>query len=196
MVGVNSQRILVDVDGTLCFNLPRLCEFVELEYGVEITQEEITEWSFQFEEAGVGIETVITRLFEERPEWFLTDLDPVPGAKQALDALAAAGHEIQIVTHRPAETHHLTQQWLDSHGMYYDGYVADVPDNKAAVTGDVLIDDFHGNVADAVDAGMHGVLFDRPYTERVGHEQATRVSTWADVLDTFGIGSAGVEQAK
>lgn len=187
MVNTESQRILVDVDGTLCFNLPRLCEFVELEYGVEITPEEITDWSFQFEAAGVGIETVITRLFEERPEWFLSDLEPVPGARLALDALAAAGHEIQIVTHRPAETHHLTQQWLDSQGMYYDGYVEDVPANKAEVTGDVLVDDFHGHVADAVDAGMDGLLFDRPYTESVGHEQAIRVSTWTDVLDAFSI---------
>lgn len=187
MVGAASQRILVDVDGTLCFNLPRLCEFVELEYGVEIAREEITDWSFRFEEAGVGIEEVITRLFEERPQWFLSDLDPVPGAKQALDALAAAGHEIQIVTHRPAETHHLTQRWLDEQGMHYDGYVEDVPANKAEVSGDVLVDDFHGHVADAVDAGMHGVLFDRPYTESVGHEQAIRVSTWTDVLDALGV---------
>ncbi|MFT4946415.1 MAG: putative HAD superfamily protein [Natronomonas sp.] len=187
MVGADTQRILVDVDGTLCHNLPRLCEFVELEYGVEITREEITDWSFQFEEAGVGIEEVITRLFEERPEWFLADLDPVPGAGVALDALADAGHEIQIATHRPAETHHLTQRWLDEQGMYYDGYVADVPATKAEVSGDVLIDDFHGHVADAVDADMYGILFDRPYTEPVDHERAVRVSAWQEVLDAFDI---------
>lgn len=187
MFGAESRRILVDVDGTLCFNLPRLCEFLEVEYGIEITREEITDWSYQFEEAGVGIEAVITQLFEEYPEWFLADLAPVPGASGALDSLAAAGHEIQIVTHRPPETHHLTQQWLDEQGMHYDGYVEDVPANKAEVPGDVLIDDFHGHVADAVDAGMHGLLFDRPYTESVGHERMVRVSTWTDVLDAFGI---------
>ena len=190
MFGAESRRILVDVDGTLCFNLPRLCEFLEVEYGIEITREEITDWSFQFEEAGIGIDEVIAQLFEEYPEWFLSDLDPVPGASQALDSLAAAGHEIQIVTHRPPETHHLTRQWLDEQGMYYDGYVADVPANKAEVPGDVLIDDFHGHVADAVDAGMRGLLFDRPYTEPVGHERMVRVSTWTDVLDAFGIDAA------
>lgn len=187
MLGAESRRILVDVDGTLCFNLPRLCEFVEREYGVEISREEITDWSFQFEEIDVGITDVITQLFDEYPEWFLADLEPVPGAREALDSLAATGHEIQIVTHRPAETHHLTQQWLDEQGMYYDGYVEDVPENKAEVTGDVLIDDFHGHIADAVDAGMQGILFDRPYTEEVGHEQAIRVSTWTDVIAALSI---------
>ncbi|WP_336328755.1 5' nucleotidase, NT5C type [Halovenus sp. HT40] len=190
MLEAESRQILVDVDGTLCFNLPRLCEFLEVEYGIEITREEITDWSYQFEQAGVGIEEVITQLFEEYPEWFLADLDPVPGAGRALDSLAAAGYEIQIVTHRPPETHHLTQQWLDERGMHYDGYVEDVPANKAEVPGDVLIDDFHGHVADAVDAGMYGLLFDRPYTESVGHERMVRVSTWADVLDAFGIDAA------
>ena len=192
MIGADTQRILVDVDGTLCWNLPRLCEFVELEYGIEVTRDEITDWSFHFEEAGVGIEAVIERLFDERSEWFLSDLDPVPGARAALDRLAAAGYEIQIVTHRPAETHHLTQQWLDNQGMYYDGYVENVPENKAEVVGDVLVDDFHGHVADAVAAGMDGVLFDRPYTERVDHERALRVSTWADVLDAFGVETSPV----
>jgi uncharacterized HAD superfamily protein len=180
------KQILVDVDGTLCRNMPRLCEFLDDEYGLEISPAEITDWSFQFEEIGLGIEDVIAELFEDRPEWFLSDLDAVTGAKQALDSLSAAGHKIRIATHRPAETHDITRRWLDERDMQYDAFVHDVPRVKADLSGDVLVDDFHGHVADAVDAGMTGVLFDRPYTETVGHERAVRVSTWADAIDALG----------
>lgn len=183
-----SDTVLVDVDGTLCWNLPRLCEFLAVEYGIDVPAETITDWSYHFEEAGVGIETVITRLFEERPEWFLADLDPVPGARAALETLSAAGYDIWIVTHRPAETHDLTKRWLAEQGMTYDHYVTDVPETKADVPGEVLIDDYHGHVADAAQAGMTGLAFDRPYTESVDHDRAYSVSTWDDVLGLFGLG--------
>ena len=185
MQATDIERILVDVDGTLCWNLPRICEFVDREYGVEVTPAEIDAWDYRFEPAGVDIDEVIGRLFTDHPEWFLSDLEPVPGARQALEMLSTAGHEIQIVTHRPAETHHLTRQWLDDYGFTYDQFVSDVPANKAEVPGDVLVDDYHGHVADAADAGMLGVLFDRPYSEPVDRERAIRVSTWSDVLETL-----------
>lgn len=187
MDDVDGKRILIDVDGTLCLHLPRLCEFLEIAYGIEHPPEAITDWSYNFESAGVGIDEVITRLFDERAEWFLADLDPVPGGQAALDALSAAGHEIWIVTHRPAETHDLTRTWLAEQDISYDRYVADVPENKAAVGGDILIDDYHGHVADAVAAGMTGYAFDRPYTEPVAHDRAYTVSTWDDVLDQVGV---------
>ncbi|MXR51754.1 hypothetical protein GRX03_09075 [Halovenus sp. WSH3] len=177
------ERLLVDVDGTLCRNMPRLCEYLELEYGLDVTPAEITDWSYQFESVGLGISEVITELFERRPEWFLADLDPVSGSEAALETLSDAGYEIWIVTHRPSDTHDLTREWLAEQGMTYDHYVSDVPESKAEVSGDVLIDDYHGNVTDAVRAGMTGLAFDRPYTERIDHDRAYRVQTWEDVLD-------------
>lgn len=181
------DRILVDVDGTVARNLPRVCEFVSREYGVEVSPAEITDWAYQFEAVDVGIEDVIARLMTDHPEWFLADLEPVPGAPRALETLADAGHEIRIVTHRPAHTHDITQRWLDDHGIRYDQFVRDVPANKAEVPGDALVDDFHGHVSDAVEAGLLGVLFDRPYSEPVRSQRAVTVSTWRDVLDTFGV---------
>lgn len=188
MESTDIERVLVDVDGTLCWNLPRVCEFVTREYGVDVSPADITDWAYQFERIDVGIDDVIARLFEEHPEWFLADLDPVPGAHEALDALSAAGREIHIVTHRPAKTHHITRQWLDDNGFAYDQFVHDVPENKAEVPGDALVDDFHGHVADAVDAGMVGVLFDRPYSEPVGSERAMHVSSWDEAVDVLNAG--------
>jgi len=40
------KTVLLDVDGTLCANTPRLIEYVRQECGIELTHEQITEWSF------------------------------------------------------------------------------------------------------------------------------------------------------
>lgn len=181
------DRILVDVDGTVCRNIPRVCEFIAREHGVEVSPAEITEWRYQFDSIDRGVDDIIARMLEDHPEWFLSDLDPAEGAPGALDALAGAGYEIHIATHRPAHTHDITRRWLDDHDIGYDHFVAEVPSNKAELPGDALVDDFHGNVTDAVEAGYVGVLFERPYSEPVQRPRAVTVSTWAEVLDTFGV---------
>jgi 5'(3')-deoxyribonucleotidase len=182
------ERVLVDVDGTLCWNLPRVCEYLDTEYGVDIEPDAISEWSYRFEGIDAEIGEVIERMLTQRPAWFLSDLDPVPGARAALDAIGA-DNEVWITTHRPPETHDLTRAWLADNGFSYDRFVEDVPGNKARIPGDVLVDDYHGNVRNAVDAGMLGVLFDRPYTEPVPGDRSVRVSTWADALEALGVGS-------
>ena len=46
---------------------------------------------------------------------------PLPGAKEALAELANAGHEIIIYTARSWAETKMTKEWLDRHGILYDG---------------------------------------------------------------------------
>ncbi|MFO0838873.1 MAG: hypothetical protein U1D55_10125 [Phycisphaerae bacterium] len=46
---------------------------------------------------------------------------PLEGAREALQALKAAGHTIVIYTARGWQEYRMTKQWLDDHGMVYDG---------------------------------------------------------------------------
>jgi uncharacterized HAD superfamily protein len=177
------KRALVDVDGTLCRNLPRVCEHVEVEYGLEISPEQITEWSYTFEEIGEEIEDVFDHLLSERPEWYLSELSPMEGARRGLRELKANGYEIWIVTHRPAETHHITEAWMDGHGLQYDRFVEQVPENKGDVPGDVLVDDYHGHVRDAVRKGKRGILIDHPYNRAPDHHRADVAESWREVAD-------------
>ena len=181
------DRVLVDVDGTVCRHLPRVCEFLAREYGVDISPAEITDWRYEFEEIDTRVDEVIARLMTDHPRWFLSGLEPVAGARRALAALGDAEYERWVVTHRPAHTHGLTRNWLDSHDIGYDQFVSDVPANKAEVPGDALVDDYHANVNDAVEAGIVGVLFERPYSKPVEHPRATGVSTWSGVLGALGV---------
>lgn len=178
-----ADRILVDVDGTICDNLPRACEFVEVEYGIDLSPADVTEWSYQVDGAGIPLADVFDQLLTDRPEWYLSDLEPIDGARRALRTLSSEGYEVWIVTHRPSETHDLTRRWLSDVGITYDQFVEDVPSNKAAVPGDVLVDDFHGHVQDAALAGIVGVLLDRPYNTVPAHNLAVLADGWEDVTD-------------
>ncbi|MFN0137531.1 MAG: hypothetical protein ACKVS9_15610 [Phycisphaerae bacterium] len=46
--------------------------------------------------------------------------DPLPGAKEALAQLKAAGNTIIIYTARGWAEYRVTKDWLDRHGMAYD----------------------------------------------------------------------------
>jgi uncharacterized HAD superfamily protein len=45
---------------------------------------------------------------------------PIEGAREALQALRAAGHTIIVYTARGWPEYRLTREWLDRHGMAYD----------------------------------------------------------------------------
>ena len=45
---------------------------------------------------------------------------PIPGAREALSALRAAGHTIVVYTARGWAELRVTKKWLDDHGMCYD----------------------------------------------------------------------------
>jgi len=46
---------------------------------------------------------------------------PIPGAREALESLVAAGHTIVIYSARSWSELKMTQQWLEAHHIPYDG---------------------------------------------------------------------------
>ncbi len=178
----DSARVLVDVDGTLCANLPRLVEYIDAEHGVAIAPEEVTEWSYPVDGTGKHVGELIGDAMTDRREWFLLGMDPIPGAADAMRSLSAAGHDVHIATHRPSESHPVTEQWLAEHDIPYDAYEYDVPANKGHLDGDLLVDDYHTNVGNALAEGKAGALFRQPYSDPAACEGALVVDSWADLL--------------
>ncbi|WP_254536318.1 5' nucleotidase, NT5C type [Halomarina litorea] len=178
----DSARVLVDVDGTLCANLPRLVEYVDAEHGVGITTDEVTEWSYPVDGTGKHVGQLIDDAMAHRREWFLLGMDPIPGADEAMRSLSEAGHDLHIATHRPSETHEVTEQWLAEHDIPYDAYEYDVPANKGCLDGDLLVDDYHRNVGDTLAEGKAGALFRQPYSDPAACEGALVVDSWADLV--------------
>lgn len=46
---------------------------------------------------------------------------PIAGAREAIAELRAAGHTVVIYTGRGWTEYRVTKQWLDDHGIEYDG---------------------------------------------------------------------------
>ncbi|MFC7176624.1 5' nucleotidase, NT5C type [Halosegnis marinus] len=187
MVPEPPATVLVDLDGTVCAQLPRACEYLDAEYGVSVAPADVDAWSWRVpgHDAHAHIGEVIVELMEERPEWFLGGLDPLPGVAEGMAALSDAGYEVHIATHRIPETHDVSKAWLADHGVEYDRFVHDVPANKGHLDGDALLDDYHGNVADALAAGKAGVLVRQPYSDPAACAGAHVVDGWDDVTDLF-----------
>jgi hypothetical protein len=182
----DADRVLVDVDGTLAWQLPRACQYLDEEYGVSLAPREVVAWDYAIPDhtAHDHIGDLIFEAFERDPEWYFCGMEPVEGAADAL-ARVAEDHHVAIATHRPPDTHEYTRRWLRSHDIPYDEFVEDVPDDKGALAGRALVDDYHGNVADALAAGMDGLLFSQPYSDPAACEGATVVDSWTAVLDAL-----------
>ncbi|MFB6117356.1 5' nucleotidase, NT5C type [Halosegnis sp.] len=181
--------LLVDLDGTVADQLPRVCAYLAAEYGLEVTPDQIDAWSWPVPDPApyAHIGEVIDELMRERPEWFLGSLAPIPGAVEGLAALSAAGYGIHIATHRLPTTHDVSERWLEANGIVYDRFLRDVPANKGALDGDVLLDDYHGNIADALAAGKAGVLVRQPYSNPAACQPAPSAESWAEIRDLFGV---------
>ena len=187
------RTVLLDVDGTLCDNLSRLTDYIGSAYGVELSPATITDWSFSVPETDAHIGEIIEHVTSERPEWFLLGMEPIEGARAAAEWIAEHGHTIAIATHRPAETHPLTRQWLAEHDIPYDVLIEDVPRNKGNLEGDLLIDDYHVNVANALAAGKAAGLFVQPYSDPTACSAALTAGDWTTMCAK--LGREGVDDA-
>ena len=174
------STLLVDLDGVVVEQLPRLCLYLRREYDHDVAPDEIDEWSYDIPGADAHVGDVIRELMTEHAEWYLGGMEPTPGVRDALSALGD-DYRIEIATHRLLETHDVSKAWLDEHGIRYDAFHETVPQNKGSVPGDALIDDYHDNVANAIDAGKTGLLMRQPYSDPTACEGAHVVDSWDDV---------------
>lgn len=155
MTTMNPPVVSFDVDNTLAKRGSQMCELINDRYpDAELTTDDFTEWNFEVEGAGRGIEELINEVLVEEPSC-IRGMEPQERAVALTQELRDAGVTVQIVTHRPPETHERTKEWLETHGVQYSEFVEDVPRDKSRVSGDILIDDHHRNVADMVDAGKN-----------------------------------------
>lgn len=185
MVPAPPATVLLDLDGTVCWQLPRVAEYLDEAYGVDVHPTEIDEWSWPVPGHDCHVGEVIDELMRERPRWFLDAAEPLPGVRDALGRLSAAGYDLHVCTHRLPHTHDVSADWLDRHGVPYDHFVDEVPRDKGAVPGDVLVDDYHENVADAIAAGKTGILMRQPYSDPSACGDAHVVEEWAEVPPLF-----------
>ncbi|MES3516111.1 MAG: hypothetical protein PPP58_00440 [Natronomonas sp.] len=177
--------LLVDLDGVVAEQLPRLCVYLDREYDLDIAPRDVDRWTYPVAIDGYDhIGDVIHELMWEHPEWYFSGMDPAAGVAETLSALSR-DYRIEIATHRVPETHDVSKAWLETHGIPYDAFHDEVPENKGRVPGDALIDDYHRNVANAIDSGKEGLLMCQPYSDPTVCDGAHVVDSWDDVRSLF-----------
>jgi len=195
------MRIYIDFDDVLCETARHLSDLARELFGSNVPYEAIS--GFDLKKAFALSEAEIDTLMEHahRPE-FLADLAPSPGGLEAVRTLETCGHDLVIVTGRPAASHDGSCRWLRKHGLahldllYVDKYgrtpAAQPPDAPATLSReafsarhfDVAIDDAPTALdllASRPDCTV--IVYDRPWNRTYAHAANMRRSaSWPEIV--------------
>jgi len=103
----------------------------------------------------------------------------ITGAMLGVRSLKAAGYDLIIVTHRPANAVQDTLAWIDFHFGKEDPYpwsgvsILSQGEPKSSVEWDVLVDDSPHNIDDARLVGRIGIQFAADWNNNVGADWDT-----------------------
>jgi hypothetical protein len=159
------MRIAIDIDSTLHHYWDVLSDAALRRFGVDLPYEEQFDWG-------------ITRLKPEQLKCCIDETHcddailagrPYPGAVEAVNAWAAAGHFIHITSHRSERAHPATEQWLRAIGLRFDELYCsfDKVTRCEAIGIDLLVDDSPHNIAAAIERGIAVATIRHPWNEDV-----------------------------
>ncbi len=201
------MRIYVDVDDVLCETAAHLCEIAAREFGRSVAYKDV----FQFD-----LQEVFGLTDAEMKRFMVVSHDPdsllahpvTPGGPEGLRALCAAGHDVEIVTGRPASAHRPTEAWLARVGLadfpvtYVDKYGRDAcyphnPEDPPTVPlaellkrrYDIVIDDSPKVLAHLAEAWPQTriLVFSRPWNENYRlASNMQRVANWSEIQAAVG----------
>ncbi|MDD4101515.1 MAG: 2-dehydropantoate 2-reductase [Kiritimatiellae bacterium] len=110
------MRIYVDFDDVLCETARHLTGLARDMFGRQVAYEAIS--AFDLRQAFSLSEAEIDELMEHAHRTdFLAGIMPVPGGVEAVDSMTAKGHDLVVVTGRPASSHAGSKAWLRQHGL-------------------------------------------------------------------------------
>ncbi len=113
------RQIYVDLDDVLSETGRAFLRVLNEEFGKQVAWDEVHDYDL-----GVSLGMEQSDLTEfmhavHRPE-VLGSVEPIPGARETLQAWAEQGYRIEVVTGGPQATQEISRQWLESRGMPYD----------------------------------------------------------------------------
>ena len=190
------MRIYIDFDDVLCETARHLSDLARELFGRQVPYEAIS-----------GFDLQQALMEHAHRDDFLAGLTPTPGGVEGVRALESRGHELVIVTGRPAVSHPGSCGWLRKHGLAHLGLMhvdkygradtrrteGDVPqtldrDAFAAQRFDVAIDD--SPIALDLLAPRRDclvIVYDRPWNRRYAQTPNMRRSdSWTEIVELIG----------
>ena len=110
------MNIYIDFDDCLCETARNFCGLVKKLYGTDVPYEKIK--YFNLKKSYSLTDEQYERLMIEghKPEVLLS-YEEAPGASDTVRSWIAAGHDVRIITGRPAGAYEPSRAWLDAHGL-------------------------------------------------------------------------------
>jgi 5'-nucleotidase len=154
------KRLIIDVDGVLADVVRATLTELNRELGTSFRKPDIKQWDQPLGPTNIKDE-VERRLLDPR---FVQRVPTVQGAAYAYSFLLCT-YDITIATSRDPRIDDATQAWLARKHFPYTVYENVCGRSKSELDGDILIDDYHGNVAAFVATGRPAILFSQPWNE-------------------------------
>lgn len=171
-----SKVILIDQDGPLAQLTPKLYAMVQKRYPnvAHIIPNRYLKLEKHYPKE---MQASIVALYTQ-PGFFL-GLEPVQGARDALEEMVHAGHEVRICTSPlTAYTHCVLEkyQWVEKYFGHEWTRRIILTKDKTLVRGDILIDD-KPEITGAMSPTWKHVLYDAPYNR---NREIDRLHRWSD----------------
>lgn len=199
------MRIYIDIDDVLCETAASLCGVAARVFGRHVPYEEVHQFDLQ-QVFGLS-DAEMQRFMEVSHEPSVLKSYPLtPGAAEGVRAFRAAGHDVDIVTGRPASAHRATEDWLAAVGLgdfavtYVDKYGRDAcyahnPGDPATVPLDELLTRAYDAAIDDSPVVLKRLsawtrtrilVFNRPWNARFElAPNMRRVPDWPEIVRTL-----------
>lgn len=177
------MTILIDMDDTIEYLLKAWVDGVNREYGRTVSHEDIASWDVSEAYDGLSFEQVYAIPFQKG---FWKNVEPIPGAAEAIQHFMDAGHEVFIVTATPYQV--VTEKMTDVLFKFFpflSWKQLIVTSRKQLIRGDVLIDDGIHNL----EGGDYvKILMTAPHNRDYDAEGngMIRVHSWAEIEEVIG----------
>lgn len=182
-----TMHVGVDYDGVIADTQGFVIDFVQREFGVELTREDFG-WTDGRPALDVDLGVDVGGDFETfaaSPD-YVAELEPLPGTSRALWCLAEDDRfEVSLATHRPPPVHDAIKRWLERNDLPPLTVLEAVPEVKAQTSPslDVLVDDYHGHIDAAAQNGLLGVHLTAAWESgELTREHAVAATTWDDAV--------------
>jgi hypothetical protein len=162
-------RIAVDIDSTLHHYWDQFAAVAKRRFGIDLPYEMQVTWGI----TGLREEQRHACVTETHTDALVLAAEPYPGAVETIRGWHAAGHFIQVTSHRVATAHGATARWLDKIGLPYDELHCswDKIARCVELEIDVLIDDSPINLLKAAEAGITPATIVHPWNRDLCEEE-------------------------
>jgi len=184
------MKIGIDFDDVITEFTDPLMSFYHEKYGKKVGRDEIKEWDWGLY-WGIPKEEADKRVNEFHELHSIKNVNPLENAVSSLKKLIK-NNELFIITGRPIIFKSKVESWLKHHienelriihaGEWHSGQAASKSDICKELNISVLLEDAPNTAVDCANKGIRVILFDKPWNQKVKHNNVIRVKNWKNAL--------------